>query len=115
MTDLQRESKKKPLIFIVEDSPENLQVLCHFLNQEEYKISAVGNGKQALEMIPVLQPDLVLLDIMLPGMDGFAVGEQLQKNKETSDIPIIFLTARADQADVIKGFELGAVDYITKP
>ena len=115
MKDVKPEGQCKPLIFIAEDSPDNLKLLCHFLKQEEYRISAVGNGKQALEMIPEIEPDLVLLDIMLPGMDGFAVCKQLQKHPETKDIPIIFLTAKTGKSDIVKGFALGAVDYITKP
>jgi signal transduction histidine kinase len=109
-----KKGQDKPLIFIAEDSPENLKVLCHFI-EEEFRISAVGNGRQALEMIPVVEPDLILLDIMMPGMDGFTICQHLREDVKTRDIPIIFLTARADKADVIRGFELGAVDYITKP
>jgi len=105
----------KPLIFIAEDSPESLKVLYQFLKAEEYRISAVGNGKKALEMIPKLLPDLILLDIMMPEPDGYTVCEQLQKNPVTKEIPIIFLTARTEKKEIVKGFEMGAVDYITKP
>ncbi|UCH92696.1 MAG: hybrid sensor histidine kinase/response regulator [Candidatus Aminicenantes bacterium] len=106
---------QKPLIFIVEDVPRNLQVLFHILKKGEYRIAAASNGCQALDMIPAAQPDLVLLDIMMPEMDGFEVCRQLKKNPVTADIPIIFLTAKADITDVVKGFEIGAVDYVTKP
>lgn len=78
-------------------------------------MAAAGNGKQALDMIPEARPDLILLDVMMPGLDGFEVCEQLKKDPETKDIPVIFLTARVDTTDVIKGFDLGAVDYVTKP
>jgi len=105
----------KPLIFIVDDVPGNLQVLMHSLEHEEYRIAAASNGHQALNMIPAARPDLVLLDVMMPGMDGFEVCRQLKTNPATADIPIIFLTAKTESADIIKGFELGAVDYITKP
>jgi two-component system sensor histidine kinase/response regulator len=105
----------KPLIFIVDDVPGNLQVLIHILKQEEYRIAAAGNGHQALDMIPAARPDLVLLDIMMPGMDGYEVCRQLKTNPAAADIPIIFLTAKAETADIVKGFELGAVDYVTKP
>ena len=115
MNHTRGKEKYKPLIFIAEDSPESLKALYQFLKTEEYRISAVGNGRQALEMIPNLLPDLVLLDIMMPEPDGFTVCEQLQNNPVTKDIPIIFLTARTEKADIVKGFELGAVDYITKP
>ena len=78
-------------------------------------MSAAGNGKQALSMIPEACPDLILLDVMMPGMDGFEVCEQLKKIPGTKDIPVIFLTARVETTDVLKGFRVGAVDYVTKP
>jgi two-component system sensor histidine kinase/response regulator len=105
----------KPLIFIVDDVPGNLQVLIHILKQEEYRIAAAGNGHQALDMIPAARPDLVLLDVMMPGMDGYEVCRQLKTNPAAADIPIIFLTAKAETEDIVKGFETGAVDYVTKP
>ncbi|MCP4218915.1 MAG: hybrid sensor histidine kinase/response regulator [bacterium] len=105
----------KPLVFIVDDVPKNLQVLCNILRKKEYRIAAATNGKQALEMIPEVRPDLILLDVMMPEMDGFQVCEKLQENPDTRDIPIIFLTARTGTADVVKGLEAGAVDYVTKP
>jgi len=106
---------QKPLIFIVEDVPKNLQVLFHILKKEEYRIAAASNGRQALDMIPEARPDLVLLDVMMPEMDGFEVCRQLKKNPAAADIPIIFLTAKADTTDIVKGFEIGGVDYVTKP
>ena len=115
MTDKNTPAHQKPLIFIVEDVPRNLQVLFHILKKEEYRIAAASNGRQALDMIPEARPDLVLLDIMMPEMDGFEVCRQLKKNPKAADIPIIFLTAKAESTDIIKGFELGAVDYVTKP
>jgi CheY-like chemotaxis protein len=115
MKDKNLEKKSKPLIFVVEDVPRNLQVVCNIIKKEGYRIAAAGNGRQALEMIPEAQPDLVLLDVMMPEMDGFAVCEQLKKNPATKDIPIIFLTAKTEVTDIVKGFEIGAVDYVTKP
>ncbi len=117
MTDktVEEESKYVPLIFIAEDIPKNLQVLCNILRRESYRISAAGNGRQALEMIPEVRPDLILLDIMMPEMNGFEVCEELQKDPKLKEIPIIFLTAKAETADVVKGLKSGAVDYITKP
>jgi signal transduction histidine kinase len=106
---------QKPLIFIVEDVPRNLQVLFHILKKGEYRIAAASNGHQALDMIPEAQPDLVLLDVMMPEIDGFEVCRQLKKNPAAADIPIIFLTAKAETTNVVKGFEIGAVDYVTKP
>jgi len=104
-----------PLIFIAEDIPKNLQVLCNILRKESYRISAAGNGRQALNMIPEVRPDLILLDIMMPDINGFDVCEELQKNPKTKEIPIIFLTAKAETADIVRGLKAGAVDYITKP
>lgn len=116
MKDNDREKKKtSPLIFIAEDVPKNLQVLCNILRKESYRISAAGNGRQALEMIPEVKPDLVLLDVMMPELNGFEVCEQMQKDSRLKDIPVIFLTAKAEAADILKGFEAGAVDYVTKP
>lgn len=104
-----------PLIFIAEDIPKNLQVLCNILRKESYRISAAGNGRQALNMIPEVRPDLILLDIMMPEINGFEVCEELQKDPKTKEIPIIFLTAKAETADIVRGLKAGAVDYITKP
>lgn len=115
MKRIGQKKQEKPLIFIAEDCPESLQLLYQFLKDENYRISAVGNGKQAIDMIPDINPDLILLDIMMPDIDGFTVCEQLQKNSVSREIPIIFITAKTDKIDVVKGFEMGAVDYITKP
>jgi signal transduction histidine kinase len=113
MNDKDRE--KKPLILVAEDIPKNMEVVCNILRREEYRLAMAGNGRQALEMIPNVQPDLILMDIMMPEMDGFEVCEHLKKDPETKDIPVIFLTAKAEMADIIKGFDIGAVDYVTKP
>ncbi|MCP4213782.1 MAG: hybrid sensor histidine kinase/response regulator [bacterium] len=115
MTDKNKRQTNAPVIFVAEDLPGNLQVLCGMLLKEKYKIAAAGDGIQALEMIPDVQPDLILLDVMMPGLNGFEVCKKLKQNPKTKDIPIIFLTAKAETEDVIKGFELGAVDYVTKP
>jgi len=115
VNDKYLEKRPKPLIFIAEDEPTNLQVLYNILKKGNYRMAAAGNGKQALSMIPEACPDLILLDVMMPGMDGFEVCEQLKKIPGTKDIPVIFLTARVETTDVLKGFRLGAVDYVTKP
>ncbi|MCP4154684.1 MAG: hybrid sensor histidine kinase/response regulator [bacterium] len=115
MTDTNLKEHCQPVIFIAEDIPRNLQVLCNMLTKANYKIAAAANGKKALEMIPDAKPDLVLLDVMMPEMDGFEVAESLKQNPATKEIPIIFLTAKADATDIVKGFGLGAVDYVTKP
>lgn len=107
--------KSKKQIYIIDDVNENLQVLGNILKQNGYNISVARNGEQALIGIPKKQPDLVLLDISMPGMDGFEVCERLKSDSTISEIPIIFLTARTETEDIVKGFKTGGVDYITKP
>ena len=102
-------------VLIVDDIPENLQVLSNILHEKGIDISFSTDGKQALEAVKFNKPDLILLDISMPVMDGFEVCENLQNNPETKEIPIIFLTARTQSEDVVKGFKIGAVDYVTKP
>jgi len=105
----------KPAILIVDDQPINLQILGKRLQVENYSIMAATNGKVALEMVEEKKPDLILLDIMMPEMSGFEVCERLKSNPETQKIPIIFITAKTDPEDIVKGFNLGAVDYVSKP
>ncbi len=109
------ENKYQPIILIVDDVSINLQVLGNILKKSGYKISAALSGKQALTIIENTKPDLILLDIMMPEMDGFEVCKILKSKPETKDIPIIFLTAKTEKQDVIDGINLGAVDYVTKP
>lgn len=106
---------EKSLILIVDDVPGNLQVLGNMLRKKSYSVSAATNGGQALEMLEKIEPDLIMLDVMMPGMDGFEVCTLLKKADRTKDIPVIFLTARTQTEDLVKGFESGAVDYVTKP
>jgi len=106
---------EKQKILIVDDTPENIQVLMETL-KDRYKIVAAINGQKALQMAatdPV--PDIILLDIMMPGIDGFEVCRRLKNDPETENIPIIFLSALDDTKDKVKGLDLGAVDYISKP
>lgn len=102
-------------ILIVDDNHVNLDVLHRTLQSEGHNISAVSSGKDALRVAPRLQPDLILLDIMMAGMDGFEVCAALKEHKLTKDIPIIFVTAKNDVQDIVNGFQVGCVDYITKP
>ena len=102
-------------ILVVDDSPANLEVVYNALAAHEYVIRVEMDGQNAIEQAQSHPPDLLLLDIMLPGIDGFEVCRQLKENPQTSDIPIIFMTSLTETTDKIKGFELGAVDYITKP
>ncbi|HIJ82685.1 MAG TPA: fused response regulator/phosphatase [Magnetococcales bacterium] len=110
-----RDKGRRPIILVVDDTPENIDVLKGALI-DDYTVRPAPNGQIALKaaMVPP-HPDLVLLDIMMPGMDGYEVCNRLKQNKLTCDIPVIFVTAKAEEADEIMGLKLGAVDYITKP
>ena len=106
---------ERKTILLVDDTPDNIALLKNLLN-EIYKVKAAINGEKALKIaFSETPPDLILLDIMMPGMDGYEVCERLKANEKTTDIPVIFLTAKAQMEDEKKGLELGAVDYITKP
>jgi sigma-B regulation protein RsbU (phosphoserine phosphatase) len=116
MNDTQMLSEqKKPLILIVDDVPKNLQVLGNILQKKVCDIAMATSGMQALKIIADVLPDLILLDIMMPGMDGLDVCKQLKDSPETKDIPVIFITAKTETEDIVKGFKFGAVDYVTKP
>ena len=109
------EGTKKPKVLIVDDTPENIQVLMGTL-RDQYAIVAAINGEKALKMaVAEPRPDLILLDIMMPGMDGFEVCQRLKTDTATCDIPVIFLSALDDTVNKVKGFSVGAVDYISKP
>lgn len=111
MTDANTQLTK---ILIVDDEPLNLKVLKQVL-QDHYRLSFAKNGFDALELIKQEKPSLILLDVMMPGMTGFEVCRQLKKQDETRTIPVIFVTALADEADESEGFAAGGVDYINKP
>jgi adenylate cyclase len=102
-------------ILIVDDSQNNLSLLDRILSKKGYKVRAASSGKFALEAVELSQPDLILLDIMMPDMDGYEVCSRLKAEERTRDIPIIFLSALVEVADKVKSFSLGGVDYITKP
>ncbi len=102
-------------ILIVDDNPQNLQVLGKLLNEMSYSVEFALNGVSALDWVGSKMFDLILLDINMPGMSGFEVCEQIRKNPEMDKIPIIFLTAETDRGSLLRGFELGAQDYVTKP
>lgn len=108
-------STKKIIILIVDDDTTNLQVIGSFLYNKNYKIILAKSGNDALKSVENNHPDLILLDIMMPGMNGYEVCKKLKANNQTKDIPIIFLTAKTETKDIIKGFNTGGVDYITKP
>jgi DNA-binding response OmpR family regulator len=102
-------------VLIVDDSSLNIVLLEKILQEERYTIVTAGSGREALRIVDREKIDLVLLDIMMPGLNGYAVCRQLQRNEHTSDIPVIFITARTDIADIVQGLETGAVDYISRP
>ena len=110
MPNLQQNS-----ILIVDDIPTNIKVLVDYLDQAGFKISVAKSGESALEKVRKVSPDLILLDVMMPGIDGFETCRRFKANPESQNIPIVFMTALSDVADKVKGLQLGAVDYITKP
>ncbi len=104
----------KPKVLIVDDTPTNLRILEEIL-EEDYLISIAQSGAQALTITEKFAPDLILLDVNMPGIDGFETCRQLKTQEGTRNLPVIFITARAEPEDVIQGFKEGGVDYITKP
>jgi len=102
-------------ILIADDTIRNLQILGDVLEREGYQINVARDGQQAIDIATKVKPDLILLDVMMPEMDGFDVCGVLKGVPETAGIPIISLTAKVETEDIVRGFELGAVDYITKP
>src|SRR3954463_6771897 len=104
-----------PHILVVDDQPINVQLLKRKLEREGIRVTAAYNGLEALEFVKKDQPDLILLDVMMPDMDGIEVCQRLQADEVTRSIPIIFVTARTSKEGKIEGLGVGAVDYITKP
>ncbi len=109
------EEDNQPMVLIVDDISENLQVLGTILDGEDIEFSYATNGKEALESVSFNKPDLILLDVNMPGMTGIEVCRILMREKETKEIPIIFLTAKTEPEDIITGLTAGGIDYITKP
>ena len=107
-------SAKPSRVLLVDDMPANLRLLAATLG-ESYQVSAATNGPEALTLVGELEPDLILLDVEMPGMDGYEVCRQLKANPATRHIPVIFITGRASENDELLGLQLGAVDYLTKP
>jgi signal transduction histidine kinase len=104
-----------PNILVVDDTPENLTLLVGMLKEQGYRVRPVPSGELALQAAAAEPPDLILLDISMPGMDGFEVCERLKADPRLKDIPVLFLTARTDIEDKVRSFEVGGVDYVTKP
>ena len=106
---------QKARVLIVDDTLENIKVLGTILRQQGYQLNVAQNGLQALQQVQKVVPDLILLDIMMPELDGFETCKRLKADGKTRDIPVIFLTAKVETEDLVKAFDLGAVDYVTKP
>ncbi|MEA5626981.1 response regulator [Nostoc sp. UHCC 0251] len=106
---------KKNVILLVDDTPMNLKILLDFLEYYGFKVLVAEDGKTALKIAETSSPDLILLDVLMPKIDGFETCRLLKINPDTQDIPVIFITAMSDKVDKVKGLNLGAVDYITKP
>lgn len=107
--------ESKPVVLIVDDNPKNLQVLGNLLTRNNCSVIAARGGQQALDYINKHHPEVILLDVMMPGMSGFEVCNQLKANETTRNIPVLFITALNEAKDKIKAFKAGGVDYITKP
>ena len=106
---------EETLILIMDDHPANLEILIELFEQTRFDISFASDGRTCLDIARSDHPDIILLDVMMPDMDGFEVCRQLKRHPDTCDIPVIFMTALSDTVEKVKGFELGALDYITKP
>ena len=105
----------KPVILVADDTPANLSVLLEVLGQAGFDVLIAEDGESAVQRASYARPDLILLDVLMPELDGFATCERLKTQRETRDIPVIFMTALADTVDKVRGFDAGAVDYVTKP
>jgi DNA-binding response OmpR family regulator len=104
-----------PVILVVDDNPRNLQVLGKLLQEEKYEIEFAVNGEATLEWLENKHFDLILLDLNMPGMNGFEVCKKIRSDNELGEVPVIFLSAESERESILKGFEVGAQDYVTKP
>ena len=108
-------AKQAGRVLVVDDTSDNLQLLTSILTRHGYSVDTAANGEQALKLLGTVLPDLILLDIRMPVMDGYEVCRRLKSDEDTRAIPVIFISALEDEGDKVKGFQLGAVDYVTKP
>jgi two-component system sensor histidine kinase/response regulator len=108
-------AEEQPIVLLVDDTPANLGVLFEHLDEHGYRVLVAEDGEEAVDLAERVGPDVILLDVMMPGMDGFETCERLKAQPQTRDIPVIFMTALTDTRDKVKGFRAGAVDYVTKP
>ena len=107
--------KKEVRILVVDDEPDVLELVVFHLKKEKYKVAIADNGDKALKIAREQVPNLIILDLMLPGISGLEICQLLKQNPKTTEIPILMLTARAGEEDRVRGLELGAHDYVTKP
>ena len=105
----------KPLIVVVDDNQDQLKLMDRLLSSSGYTVVAADGGRKLLDAMRDVKPDLILLDVMMPEMDGYEVCSRLQKNSETAYIPVIFITALGEEQDKARAFAVGAVDYLVKP
>ena len=115
MIEFDKEQISWMKILIVDDVPDNLEILGHILKRCGLDVSIAPTGEKALELVERNKPDLILLDIMMPGMDGYQVCQEIKANEGLEDIPIIFITAVVNTEDIIKAYSVGGIDYIVKP
>lgn len=115
MSNDYQESKEESKILLIDDSVQNLKLLGNMLREKNYQIALARDGKEGLKLAKKIFPDLILLDIMMPELDGYEVCKKLKEEDQTKEIPVIFLTAKTSNEDLVKGFQIGGVDYITKP
>lgn len=113
--NLSSETIPQDTILVIDDVPDNMLVLPRLLRRKNFKILVATNGPYGLQVAENARPDLILLDVLMPGMNGFEVCQRLKSQSSTQDIPVIFMTALSDIADKVKGFQVGAADYVTKP
>ena len=109
------EGTKETMILVVDDNPTNVRVILDSLSESGLKTLVARNGESAIRQVKYARPDLILMDVMMPGIDGFETCRRLKHDEVTRDIPIIFMTALSETLDKVKGFEAGGVDYVTKP
>ena len=105
----------KDVILIVEDDPSFLRAISHIVEKEGYDVTSASNGVKGLRMVREEKPDLLVLDVMLPGIDGFEICNQLRHEHQTAKLPIIMLSAKGQETDKTTGFKVGADEYLTKP
>ncbi len=105
----------KKFVLIVEDEEDIRELVSYHLLKEGYKVASVTSGEEALAIVETQLPDLIVLDVMLPGMDGFAVCQRLRESRATAEVAVMMLTAKSEEADIVRGLNQGATDYVTKP